>query len=213
MHLNCGVGEDYWEPLRLQGDQNSQSQRKSVLNIHWKDWCWSSNSLTTWCEELIHWKRSWCWERLNVGEEGDYREWDGWMASPTRKTWVWASSGSWWWTEKPSMLQTMVTKSQTQLSNWPELEQHPPLCRPPGNLSVAMKRSFPHHCSARSDALPEDLAVSSCDLSQGSRSVHGCQRRWEPLELQWRCGDLQNAPWSSIKGPESPKEEPYTRHV
>ena len=44
--------------LGLQGDQTSQSLRKSVLNIHWKDWCWSwnSNNLATWCEELTHWK-------------------------------------------------------------------------------------------------------------------------------------------------------------
>ena len=43
------------------------------LNIHWKDWCWnwSSNTLATWCEESIHWKRPWCWERLKAkGEEG-----------------------------------------------------------------------------------------------------------------------------------------------
>ena len=36
------------------------------LNIHWKDWCWSwsSDILATWCEELTHWKRPWCWERF-----------------------------------------------------------------------------------------------------------------------------------------------------
>ena len=49
-------------------------------------------------EELTHLKRPWCWERLKVGGEGDDRGWDGWMASPTQWTWVWASSGSWWWT-------------------------------------------------------------------------------------------------------------------
>ena len=38
-------------------DQTSQSSRKSTLNIHLKDWCWSSNTLVTWCKELIHWKR------------------------------------------------------------------------------------------------------------------------------------------------------------
>ena len=53
------------------------------------------NTLTTWCEELTHWKRPWCWERLKAGEEDD-RGWDGWMASLTRWTWVWASSRSWW---------------------------------------------------------------------------------------------------------------------
>ena len=53
-------------------NQTSQSQRKSVLNIHWKDWCWSwnSNTLAIWCKELTHWKRLWCWERLKAGEEG-----------------------------------------------------------------------------------------------------------------------------------------------
>ena len=52
-------------------------------------WSWSSNSLATWCEELTHWKRPWCWERLRAGGEGDDRGWDGWMASSTRWTWVW----------------------------------------------------------------------------------------------------------------------------
>ena len=52
-------GEDSWASLGLQSDPKSQSWRKSVLNIHWKDWCWSwnSNTLATWCEELTHWKR------------------------------------------------------------------------------------------------------------------------------------------------------------
>ena len=87
---------------------NQSIQRKSIRNIHWKDWCWSwnSNTLATWCEELTHWKRPWCWERLKVGE-GDDRGWDDWMASPTKQTWVWASSGSWWWIGKPGMLQSM----------------------------------------------------------------------------------------------------------
>ena len=48
-----------------------------------------------------------CWERLKAGGEGDDRGWDGWMASPSQKTWVWTSSGSWWWTGKPGMLQSM----------------------------------------------------------------------------------------------------------
>ena len=52
-------------------------------------------------------KRVWCWERLKAGREGDDRGWDGWMASPTWWTWIWASSGSWWWTGKPDELQSM----------------------------------------------------------------------------------------------------------
>ena len=105
----CGVREDSWESLGLQ-DQTSQSERKSVLNVHWKDWCWCSNTLATWCKELTQWKRPWCWARLKAGGEGDDRGWQrmrGWMASPIWWTWVWAGSGSWWWTGKPRVLQSM----------------------------------------------------------------------------------------------------------
>ena len=45
-----------------------------------------SNTLATWCKELTHLKRPWCWERLRAGREGDDRGWDGWMASPTQCT-------------------------------------------------------------------------------------------------------------------------------
>ena len=47
-------------------------------------------------------------ERLKTGE-GDDWGWDGWMASPIWWTWVWASFGSWWWTGKPGVLQSMGT--------------------------------------------------------------------------------------------------------
>ena len=72
----------------------------------WKNWCWSwsSNILATWCKEPTHWERPWCWERLRAGGEGNDRGWDGWMASLTQWTWVWANSGSWWWTGRPGFL-------------------------------------------------------------------------------------------------------------
>ena len=53
---------------------------------------------------------SWCWERLGAGGEGDDRGWDGWMVSPTRWTWVWVNSGSWWWTGRPGVLRFMGSK-------------------------------------------------------------------------------------------------------
>ena len=67
-------------------------------------------------EELSHLKRPWCWERLKVGGKGDDRGWDGWMASPIWWTWVWVNSGSWWWTGRPDMLQSMM--SQRVGCNW-----------------------------------------------------------------------------------------------
>ena len=99
--------------------QTSLSWMKSVLNTHWKDWCWSrnSNTLATWCKELTYLKRPWCWERLKVGGEGDNRGWDGWMASSMdmslstlreivkdREAWSAVVPG--------------IEKSQTWLSDW-----------------------------------------------------------------------------------------------
>jgi len=63
--------------------------------------------LATWCKELTHLKRPWCWERLKAGGEGDGRGWDDWMASLTHWTWVWVNSRSWWWTRRPGVLQSM----------------------------------------------------------------------------------------------------------
>ena len=83
-----------------------------------------SSSLATWCEELTHWKRPWCWERLKAGEEGDNRGWDGWMASLTQWAWVCINSRSWWWTGRPGVLQFMGSQRvgqdwETEL-NWTE---------------------------------------------------------------------------------------------
>ena len=99
-----------------QGDQTNQSYRKSVLNIHWKDWCWNSNPLATWCEELSHWKSPWWWERLKAGRDGEDRGWDGWIASLTHWTWIWAISKCLQWTGKPGVLQSIG--SQRVELNW-----------------------------------------------------------------------------------------------
>ena len=89
-------------------------------SLLWKDWCWSwswnPNILATCYEELTHQKRPWCWEKLKVGGKGDDRGWDGWVASPTQWTWAWVSSGHWWWTGKPGMLQSM--RSQRVRHDW-----------------------------------------------------------------------------------------------
>ena len=124
IQFNHSVVSDSFQPHGLQGDQTSPE-------YHWKDgfWSWNSNTLATWCEELTHLKRPWCWERLQAGERDD-REWDGItdsmneneMASRTQWTWVWVNSGSWQWTGRPGMLQSMGLKRvRHNWLNWTEL--------------------------------------------------------------------------------------------
>ena len=94
------------------------NQRKSTLNIHWKDWCWNWNctTLAICCKELTPWKKSWCWERLRAGGEVDNRGWDDWMASLTQ--WIW------WRTGKLDVLQSMgsqrVGHNLATEQQWPQ---------------------------------------------------------------------------------------------
>ena len=55
----------------------------------------------------LHWKRPWCCERLRAEGEGGDRGWDGWMASPTQWTWVWANSRRQWRTGESGVLQSL----------------------------------------------------------------------------------------------------------
>ena len=78
-------------------------------------------SLATWCEELTHLKRPWCWQRLKAGGEGDDGGWDAGMVSPTRLTWAWElviNREAW------HVAVHGIAKSRTQLSDWTELISH-----------------------------------------------------------------------------------------
>ena len=84
-------------------------------------WVWNPiwSGVEIWpFSNLIHLKRPWCWERLKAGGEGDDRGWDGWIVSPTQWAWVWVwvNSGSWWWTGRPGLLQSLG--SQRVGHNW-----------------------------------------------------------------------------------------------
>ena len=96
-----------------------------VLGRH--DWCWSwsANTLAAWYKELTHWKRPWCWGRLKTKGEGGHKGWDGWLASPTQWTWVWASSGRLCRTGRPGVLQSVGSQrvgrnlvTEQQLQYW-----------------------------------------------------------------------------------------------
>ena len=81
-----------------------------------------------WWEELTHWKRPWWWERLKTGGEGDDRGWGGWMASPAQRAWVWVNSGSWQWTGRSGVLQSMDSQNQTRLKRLSSSSSSTMLC-------------------------------------------------------------------------------------
>ena len=126
MLLNCGVGKTLESPLNC----------KEIQPVHPKgDQYWVFIGRTdAKAETPILWlpdMKSWLigkdsdagrdWEQ----EEKGTTEWDGWMASPSRWTWVWVNSGSWWWTGRPGMLRFMGSQRvghnyETEL-NWTEI--------------------------------------------------------------------------------------------
>ena len=130
MLLNCG------EVQNLEKTLESPLDCKEIQPVHPKgnqSWIFiggtnaETETLILWPPhaELTHWKRPWCWEGLGAGGKADNRGWDGWMASPTRWTWVWVNSGSWWWTGSPGVLRFMGSQRighdwATEL-NWTEL--------------------------------------------------------------------------------------------
>ena len=122
MLLNCGPGGDSWESLGLQRDQTSLSWRKSVLNIYWKEWCWSSNTLATWCKELTHWKdpdvgKDWRQEEKGTTED----ETAGWHHRLGGHEFGWQAPGVGDGQGSLACCSPWVTKSQTQLREWNEL--------------------------------------------------------------------------------------------
>ena len=117
MLLNCGVGEDSWESL-VRRRSNRSILKDISPECSWEGLMLKLKTPILWPpdEKSYHWIRPWCREGLRAGGEGDDRGWDGWMASPTRWTWVWVHSRSWWWTGRPGVLQFMG--SQRVGHNW-----------------------------------------------------------------------------------------------
>ena len=148
----------------------------------WRNYLYNSSSQTTSLNLTstklpTHWKRPWCWERLKSGEGND-RRWNGWMASPTQ----WTSSGRWWRTGKPGVLQSMG--SQTVGHDWAIEQQQL-------NFSTEIREktlAFQHH--------PKFLlcqifhfAVIVQYKHQASASLIKC---WQSLQWPYVETDLQN---------------------
>ena len=112
--IDCGIDWRFWTVVlekTLRVPWTAKRSNQSILKEISPEYSLEGlmlklklHTLVTWYKELTHWRRPWYWERLKAGGEGDDRGWDGWMASLTRWTWVWASSGSSWWTRKPDVL-------------------------------------------------------------------------------------------------------------
>ena len=109
-------------------------------------------------------------ERLKVGGEGDNRGCDSWMASPTWWTWVWASSGSWWWTGKLGVLQSMG--SQKVGHNWVTELNCPLQCLGLNSCSinVSWMREWGCECSYCLSANPPPL----CPRNIQAHHIHFC---------------------------------------
>ena len=145
--------------------------------------------------------KDWRREETGTGTTG----WDGWMASLTWWTWVSVSSGSWWWTGRPGMLQSVgVTKSWTRLSNGTEgtrglflwLQRSLPsdhVCCPawkflwpgPAELHRAPLLSPPTPASA---SHPRGLGESNADACESALqtvpSSHSCSLQCFPQNLR-----------------------------
>ena len=103
------------QPVHPKGDQSSIFIRRTDVE---------AETAVLWPPDVKNWL---IWKDPDAGkdcgqEKGNDRGWDGWMASPTRWTWVWVNCRSWWWTGRPGVLQSMglqrVRHAWVTVLNW-----------------------------------------------------------------------------------------------
>ena len=145
MLLNCGVGEDSWESVGLKlvnpkgnqpwifiGRTDARRPNQSILkeispgiSLEGMMLKLKPQYFGYLMQSVDSLEKTLMWEGLGAGGEGDDRRWEGWIASLTQWTWVWANSRSWCWTERPGMVRLMGSQRVghdwvTEL-NWTEL--------------------------------------------------------------------------------------------
>ena len=173
-----------------------------------KDWCWSwnSNTLATWYEELI-WKKPWCWERLRAGGEEVDRGWDGWMALPTQWKWVWVNSGSWWWTGRPGVLQSLgsqrVRHDWVTKLNWTEL-------RPPTNPKNC---DLSHTAATATAAKSLQSCLTLCDPIDGSPPGSPVPEILQARTLEWVAISFSKAGKWKVKVKSLSRVQPLVTHA
>ena len=170
MLLNCGVGEDSWESLQLQGDPTCPSEGDQPWDFFGRN--------DAKAETPVLWPpHAKCWL---IGKDSDAgRDWEQeekgttearWLMAPlTQWTWVWVNSRSWWWTGRPGVLQFMglqrVGHNWVTELNWTDLFQH-------GSLQFKNFR-----CSILFDAyhchISESSSVVFDSLQLMNYTIHG----------------------------------------
>ena len=123
--------------------------------------------------------KNWCWEGLGARGEGDDRGWDGWMASPTRWTWVSVNSRSWWWTGRPGMLRFMGSRRVGQ--DWATDHQETSAEWQP--QTVAHQAPCPGDFSGRNTGVGWHFLPQAFFPIQGLNPHHLCFLNWQVESL------------------------------
>ena len=117
------------------------------------------------------------------------------MALPTRWTWVWVNSGSWWWTGRPGVLRFMVSQSWTWLSDWTELNREDSILK---NIDITLPTKV---CLVK--AIVFSIVMYRCESWTIKKAEH---QRIDAFEL-WCWKRFLRVPWTARRSNQSTLKE------